>query len=81
VNYTITVEQTTTEYSITYQDDTPVKHYNTQWEAVYPIVLGNHLLEKEESDLFASYIIPDSTSKLEFWASANHYHFWTFKTD
>jgi hypothetical protein len=66
-------------YITTYQDDTPIKNYNTEWEAVYPIVLWNHLLEKEESDLYASYIIPHSACKLEFWASANHYHFWTFK--
>jgi len=79
VEYTVTSGWTTTKYTTTYQDDTPIKNYNTEWEAVYPIVLWNHLLEKEESDLYASYIIPHSACKLEFWASANHYHFWTFK--
>jgi len=69
------------DYTIIYQDDTPIKNYNIEWEAEYPIVIWNHLLEKEESDLYASYIIPDSACKLEFWASANHYHFWSFKTD
>ena len=67
--------------SISYQDDTPVKHYNTEWMAEYPIILWNHLLEKEESDLYCSYILPSAATSLEFWASANHYHFWTFKTD
>lgn len=47
--------------------------------AEYPIILWNHLLEKEESDLYASYILPSIDCKLEFWGSANHYHFWTFK--
>ena len=81
VDYSITEGQTTTKYSIKYQDDTPIKNYNTEWEATYPIVIGNHLLEKEESDLYCSYILPSSDTSLEFWASANHYHFWTFKTD
>ena len=79
VEYTVTSGWTTTKYTTTYQDDTSVKKYNTEWEAVYPIVLWNHLLEKEESDLYASYILPSSDCKLEFRASANHYHFWTFK--
>lgn len=69
---------TVTNYAIIYQDDTPYKNYNTEWEAVYPIVLGNHLLEKEESDLYASYILPSFNTSLEFWGMANHYHFWTF---
>lgn len=67
-------------YSITYQDDIISKNYNTEWEAEYPIVIWNHLLEKEESDLYASYILPNSNCKLEFWGMANHYHFWTFKS-
>jgi hypothetical protein len=79
VDYSITESWTTTNYSIIYQDDVAIKNYNTEWEAVYPIVLWNHLLEKEESDLYVSYILPSSNTSLEFWASANHYHFWTFK--
>jgi hypothetical protein len=67
--------------STIYQDDTPIKRYNTEWNATYPIVLGNHLLEKEESDLYASYILPNSSCKLEFWGMANHYHFWTFTSE
>lgn len=67
--------------SISYQDDTPIKNYKTEWQAVYPIVLWNHLLEKEESDLYASYILPASSCKLEFWGMANHYHFWTFTSE
>ena len=81
ISYSITEGQTTTNYSITYQDDTPIKNYNTEWEATYPIVIWNHLLEKEESDLYCSYILPSSETILEFWGMANHYHFWTFKTD
>ena len=79
VEYSVTIGWTTTKYLTTYQDDIPIKNYNTEWEAVYPIVLWNHLLEKEESDLYASYILPSIDCKLEFWGSANHYHFWTFK--
>ena len=67
-------------YAISYQDDVIAKNYNTEWEAEYPIVLWNHLLEKEESDLYASYILPNSNCKLEFWGCANHYHFRTFKS-
>ena len=67
-------------YSIIYQDDIISKNYNTEWEAEYPIQIWNHLLEKEESDLYASYILPNSNCKLEFWGMANHYHFWTFKS-
>jgi len=78
VDYSITVNDTTTKYKITYQDDIAKKNYNTEWEAVYPIVLWNHILEKEESDLYCSYILPSSSTKLEFWGMANHYHFWTF---
>ena len=78
INYSITVNDTTTNYSITYQDDIAKKNYNTEWEAVYPVVLGNHLLEKEESDLYVSYILPCASASLEFWGCANHYHFWTF---
>ena len=78
VEYTVTSGWTTTKYTTTYQDDTPIKKYNTEWEAEYPIVIWNHLLEKEESDLFVSYILPSSNCKLEFWGMANHYHFRTF---
>ena len=81
VDYSITASWTTTNYKIKYQDDTPIRNYNTEWEATYPIVIWNHLLEKEESDLYCSYILPSADTSLEFWASANHYHFWTFKTD
>lgn len=80
VNYSITENNVTTNYSTSYQDDIPIKNYNTEWEAVYPIVTWNHLLEKEESDLYCSYILPSSSTKLEFWGMANHYHFWTFTT-
>jgi len=65
----------------TYQDDTPIKNYNTEWMAEYPIVLWNHLLEKEESDLFVSYILPSADCSLEFWGMANHYHFRTFTSE
>ena len=79
VSYTITASWTTTKYITKYQDDVAVRNYNTEWMAVYPMVIWNHLLEKEESDLYVSYIIPSNLTKLEFWAGANHYHFWTFK--
>ena len=78
VRYNVTVGQTTTQYTTTYQDDTPYKNYNTEWSATYPIVIGNHLLEKEESDLFTSFILPSADCSLEFRWMANHYHFWTF---
>ena len=81
VDYSITVNNVTTKYTVKYQDDTPIKNYNTEWMAEYPIILWNHLLEKEESDLFVSYILPSANTSLEFWGMANHYHFWTFKTD
>ena len=81
INYSITESWTTTNYSITYQDDTPIKNYNLEWMAEYPIVIWNHLLEKEESDLFVSYILPSSNCKLEFWGMANHYHFRTFTSE
>ena len=78
IKYSITNNDTTTDYTIKYQDDTPIKNYNTEWSATYPIILWNHLLEKEESDLYTSYILPSSSCSLEFWGMANHYHFWTF---
>ena len=77
-DYTVTTSWTTTGYTIKYQDDTPIKKYNTEWIAEYPIVIWNHLLEKEESDLYVSYILPSANTSLEFWGMANHYHFWTF---
>ena len=81
VGYSVTANWTTTKYLTTLQDDTPIKNYNTEWVAEYPIVIWNHLLEKEETDLYCSYILPSSTTSLEFWGNANHYTFWTFKTD
>ena len=81
ISYSITEWQTTTNYTITYQDDTPIKNYNLEWMAEYPIVLWNHLLEKEESDLYVSYILPSADCSLEFWGMANHYHFWTFTSE
>lgn len=81
ISYSITESWITTKYIIKYQDDAPIKNYNTEWMAEYPIVLWNHLLEKEESDLYASYILPSSSCKLEFWGMANHYHFWTFTSE
>lgn len=79
VKYSVTSGWTTTKYLTTYQDDTPIKNYNTEWMAEYPIVIWNHLLEKEESDLYCSYILPSSSCSIELWGCANHYHFWTFK--
>ena len=78
VDYSVTENNTTTKYSTTYQDDKPIKRYNTEWVAEYPIVLWNPILEKEESDLYCSYILPSADTSLEFWGMANHYHFWTF---
>ena len=74
VKYTVS----STDYVTTLQDDTPIKKYNTERIAEYPIVIWNHLLEKEESDLYASYILPSANCSLEFWGMANHYHFRTF---
>lgn len=65
--------------TITYQDDTAVKNYNTQFEVVYPIILWNHIIEKEVYDLYCSYRLPSSDTKLEFWLSVNHNYFWSFK--
>ena len=79
VEYSVTSGWATTKYLTTYQDDTPIKNYNTEWMAEYPIQIWNHLLEKEESDLYASYILPSSNCSLEFWGCANHYYYWTFK--
>ena len=82
VDYSITTTSgwvdTVTKYTITYIDDKPIKRYNIEWTAEYPMVIGNHLLEKEESDLYASFILPSSDCSLEFRWMANHYHFWTF---
>ena len=75
------VPNTRGSYITKYQDDTTIKNYNTEWEAEYPIVIWNHLLEKEESDLYASYILPSADTSLEFWGMANHYHFWTFTSE
>lgn len=74
VKYTVS----STDYVTTLQDDKPIRNYNTEWMAEYPIVIWNHLLEKEESDLYVSYILPSANTSLEFWGMANHYHFWTF---
>lgn len=71
--------EVTYKYNRTYQDDIADKNYLTEREAVYPIVLWNHLLEKEESDLYTSYILPSKDCKLEFWGAGNHYHYRTFK--
>jgi hypothetical protein len=71
--------EVTYKYNRTYQDDIADKNYLTEREAVYPIALWNHLLEKEESDLYTSYILPSKDCKLEFWWAGNHYHYWTFK--
>ena len=81
ISYSITEWQTTTNYAVRYQDDTPIKNYNLEWMAEYPIVLWNHLLEKEESDLYVSYILPSADCSLEFWGMANHYHFRTFTSE
>lgn len=81
IRYSITESWITTNYAIKYQDDTPIKNYNTEWMAEYPIVIWNHLLEKEESDLFVSYILPSADCSLEFWGMANHYHFRTFTSE
>ena len=71
--------EVTYKYNRTYQDDIADKNYLTEREAVYPIAIWNHLLEKEESDLYTSYILPSKDCKLEFWGAGNHYHYWTFK--
>ena len=88
VSYEVTVTETdeneqevevTYKYNRIYQDDIADKNYLTNREATYPIAIWNHLLEKEESDLYTSYILPSKDCKLEFWGAWNHYHFWSFK--
>ena len=69
------------KYRTIFEDAIHSKHYNTEFEAIYPITLWNHILEKEESDLYTSYILPSKDCKLEFWATANHYTYWSFKSD
>ena len=65
--------------TIKYQDDTAIKHYNTEFEVVYPIILWNHIIEKEVYDLYCSYRLPSSSTKLEFWIAVNHNYFWSFR--
>lgn len=65
--------------TIKYQDDTAIKHYNTEFEVVYPVILWNHIIEKEIYDLYCSYRLPSSSTKLEFWIAVNHNYFWSFR--
>ena len=67
--------------TIKYQDDTAIKNYNTEFEVVYPVILGNHIIEKEVYDLYCSYRLPSVSTKLEFWLAVNHNYFWSFLTD
>ena len=64
--------------TIKYQNDVSVKNYNTNYEIVYPVTIGSHLIEKEVYDLTCSYILPSSNCKLEFYVAANQYTYWTF---
>ena len=73
--------ETTVLKTIKYQDDTAIKNYNTEFEVVYPVVIGNHIIEKEVYDLYCSYRLPSVSTKLEFWLSVNHNYFWSFLTD
>lgn len=73
--------ETTVLKTIKYQDDTAIKNYNTEFEVVYPVVIGNHIIEKEVYDLYCSYRLPSSDCSLEFWLSVNHNYFWSFLTD
>ena len=65
--------------TIKYQNDTAIKNYNTDFEIVYPVIIGSHMIEKEVYDLYCSYILPSSDCSLEFWLAVNHYYFWTFR--
>ena len=67
--------------TIKYQDDTDIKNYNTEFEVVYPVILGNHIIEKEVYDLYCSYRLPSSDCSLQFRLSVNHNYFWSFLTD
>ena len=67
--------------TIKYQDDTAIKNYNTEFEVVYPVILGNHIIEKEVYDLYCSYRLPSSDCSLQFRLSVNHNYFWSFLTD
>lgn len=69
------------KYTTTYQDDIPVQRFNTEYEVVYPIVIWNHILEKEDTDLYVSYLLPSANTSLEFWAMNNHYQYWTFTSE
>ena len=69
------------KYTTVYQDDVPVQRFNTEYEVVYPIVIWNHILEKEDTDLYVSYLLPSANTSLEFWAMNNHYQYWTFTSE
>lgn len=69
------------KYTTVYQDDVPIQRFNTEYEVVYPIVIWNHILEKEDTDLYVSYLLPSANTSLEFWAMNNHYQYWTFTSE
>ena len=62
-----------------YQDDVAIKKYLSEFEVIYPVTIGNHVIEKEIQDIMVSYLIPSKECSIEVWVCSNHYHFWTFK--
>lgn len=64
-----------------YQDDMTIKNYNSEFEIVYPVVLGDHSIEKEAQDIIVSYLLPSKKCSIEVWASGNHYHYRSFKME
>ena len=77
VHYTLN----NTKYYTVYQDDVPIQRFNTEYEVVYPIQIWNHIIEKEDTDLYVSYLLPSANTSLEFWAMNNHYQYWTFTSE
>lgn len=72
-------EQDKKKWRKTLLSDRAIKTYEAYYKVVYPIYVGTHEIEKEESDLYLSYILPSKECRLEVRGMANHYHFWTFE--
>ena len=67
-----------TRYMSDREDSEIKKKYNSDFSVTYPILINQHMLEKQLQELSLSAMLPNKIASFDLWVRVNDYHFWHF---
>ena len=67
-----------TRYMSDREDSEVKKKYNSDFSVTYPILINQHMLEKQLQELSLSAMLPNKIASFDLWVRVNDYHFWHF---